>query len=223
MLERMKRQSKQEEELQYEGWRTNQCKSVIVENRKLREAKYDKRHDLDVQNAVFKEKQMLDSMQEQMNREIETLAQRDNFLREKDREAKKLRQTVEAKKMMDAIFDIADEAFNHQQKQDADSIDFRNWHEWLQLFVQGTPICASKEEIVVPEVTVEDEEKVEEVGEMEGETNAKSVMETTASSSIQNLEHLELLDYLQNKGQWPTTLVSENKPNIELLLNGPGD
>lgn len=64
VLERMKRQSKQEEELQYEAWRTNQCKSIIIENRKLREAKYDKRHELDVQNAVFKEKQMLDSMQD---------------------------------------------------------------------------------------------------------------------------------------------------------------
>ena len=48
-----------------------------------------------------------------MGREIDTLGQRDIFLREKDKEAKKLRQTVEAKKMMDAIFDIADEAFNH--------------------------------------------------------------------------------------------------------------
>jgi len=39
----MKRQSKQEEELGYESWRTNQCQTVIEENRKLREAKYDKR------------------------------------------------------------------------------------------------------------------------------------------------------------------------------------
>ena len=34
---------------------------------------------------------MLDSMQEQMAREIETLQLRDEFLREKDKEAKKLR------------------------------------------------------------------------------------------------------------------------------------
>ena len=40
VLERMKRQSKQEEELAYEAWRTNQCKAVLEENRKLREAKY---------------------------------------------------------------------------------------------------------------------------------------------------------------------------------------
>jgi hypothetical protein len=48
---------KDEEKLQ-------QCRGVIIEDRKLREAKYDKRRDLDTQNAVFKEKQMLDSMQE---------------------------------------------------------------------------------------------------------------------------------------------------------------
>lgn len=140
VLDRMKRQSKQEEELTYESWRTQQCRAVIIEDRKLREAKYDKRRDLDTQNAVFKEKQMLDSMQEQMAREIETLQQRDAFLREKDKEAKKLRQTNEAKKMIDAIFDIAHEAYIHQQKQDSDEIDPRNWHEWEQLFVQGAPI-----------------------------------------------------------------------------------
>jgi len=40
---------------------------------------------------VFKEKQMLDSMQEQMSREISTLKDRDVFMREKEKEAKKLR------------------------------------------------------------------------------------------------------------------------------------
>jgi hypothetical protein len=73
---------------------------------------------------------MLDSMQEQMKREIDTLAIRDDFLREKDKEAKKLRQTVECKKMIESILDIANEAYVHQQKQDSDDIDPRNWHEW---------------------------------------------------------------------------------------------
>ena len=43
VVERMKRLSKQEEELEYESWRTKQCKFVIDENRKLREARYTKR------------------------------------------------------------------------------------------------------------------------------------------------------------------------------------
>jgi len=38
-----------------------------------------------------------------------------------------------------------------------------------------------------------------------------------------NIDHLELVDYLDTKGQWPASLVSENKPNIEQILNGPGD
>ena len=43
----MKRQAKQENELSYEQWRTFQCKNVIIDNRKLREAQYDKRRELD--------------------------------------------------------------------------------------------------------------------------------------------------------------------------------
>lgn len=85
---------------------------------------------METQAAAFKERQVLDSMQEQMTREIESLTLRDQFTREKDKEAKKLRQTVECQKMIDAIFDIAHEAYIHQQKQDSDQIDQRNWHEW---------------------------------------------------------------------------------------------
>ena len=114
VLERMKRQSKQEEELAYEAWRTTQCKHVIEKNRELREAKYQQRQELDTQNAVFKERHMLDSMLEQMHREIDTLKERDDFLRCKDKEAKKGRQTHECSKMLDAIFDIAHEAYIHQ-------------------------------------------------------------------------------------------------------------
>jgi hypothetical protein len=39
--------------------------------------------------------------------------------------------------------------------------------------------------------------------------------ESSSTSASTNIDHLELVDYLCNKGQWPSTLVSENKPNIE--------
>lgn len=42
--------------------------------------------------------------------------------------------------MIDAIFDIAHEAYIHQQKQDLGENDQRNWHEWEQLFIEGSPI-----------------------------------------------------------------------------------
>jgi hypothetical protein len=60
----MKRQSKQEDELSYEVWRTQQCKSVISENRKLRDARYERRKDLDSQNALSREEEMLRTLDE---------------------------------------------------------------------------------------------------------------------------------------------------------------
>ena len=46
--------------------------------------------------------------------------------------------------MINAIIDIANEAYIHQQKQDSDEIDQRNWHERLQLFVEEKPIVAAE-------------------------------------------------------------------------------
>jgi len=80
-----------------------------------------------------------------MTREIETLGLRDEFLRQKAKEAKKLRQTQECQKMVDAIFEIANEAYNHQQKQDSSEMDPRNLHEWLTAFVEGVPILTVEE------------------------------------------------------------------------------
>jgi hypothetical protein len=37
VVDLMKRQAAQEKELEYEIWRTSQCKNVIIENRNLRE------------------------------------------------------------------------------------------------------------------------------------------------------------------------------------------
>ena len=70
IVDRMKRQAKQEEELQYEQWRTNQCKNVIIENRKLREARYEKRKELDQQTAIWREEEMLKSNKELMDRNM---------------------------------------------------------------------------------------------------------------------------------------------------------
>jgi len=43
VMELTQRKSNQEKELDYEVWRTNQCKNLIAENRKLREKQYDRR------------------------------------------------------------------------------------------------------------------------------------------------------------------------------------
>ena len=47
VVELIKHQSNQEKELDYEVWRTNQCKEVIAKNRHLRESQYEKRRLID--------------------------------------------------------------------------------------------------------------------------------------------------------------------------------
>jgi len=64
IVDRMKRQAKQEVELQYEEWRTQQCFGIIQENRKLREARYDKRKEIDQENANWRESQMIKSLED---------------------------------------------------------------------------------------------------------------------------------------------------------------
>ena len=67
-MELIKKQSNQEKELDYQIWRTNQCKEVIAKNRQLRETQYERRRELDTDIANMKEEKMLQSMQEATQR-----------------------------------------------------------------------------------------------------------------------------------------------------------
>lgn len=140
VLERMKWMAKQEEELVYEKWRTEQCKNVIIDNRKLREARYDKRKEIDTQTAQWREEEMLKAMREQVAREVQTLKHRDIEMRILEKQAHRERRNQFGAELFDAIFEIANEAYIHQQESDTNEIDARNWHEWLQLFVEQMPI-----------------------------------------------------------------------------------
>lgn len=109
----MKHQAKQEEELDYEKWRTEQCKNVIVDNRKLREARYEKRHEIDTQTAVWREEERVKQIKEQMAREIEILKERDEEMRIVSKQAQRERRNEFGAVLFDAIFEIANEAYIH--------------------------------------------------------------------------------------------------------------
>ena len=66
----MKRQSRQEKELDYEVLRTTQCKTIIQENRKLRERQYEKRKELDTETSVVKEEKLIEEMQAASKRSV---------------------------------------------------------------------------------------------------------------------------------------------------------
>ena len=147
VLDLMKRQSNQEKELDYEIWRTNQRKEVIVKNRHLREEQYQKRKELDKQMAMEKEKEMLKTMQAQTYRLVNERSQRMDEMGEYEEMRKNHDHTALCKSLMSKIFDIADEAYKHQQRNDSQEIDSRNWHEWMQLFKNDMPIQGVNENL----------------------------------------------------------------------------
>lgn len=85
----MRRQSKQEKELDYEAWRTTQCKTIIVENRKLREQQYETRRKYDTELSLEKEQRLIQEMQDASQREIDQMCLRAQELKQYEQEFKK--------------------------------------------------------------------------------------------------------------------------------------
>jgi len=56
--------------LNYEVWRTMKCKTIIQENRKLRERQYEKRKELDFLASVVKEEKLIEEMQAASKRSV---------------------------------------------------------------------------------------------------------------------------------------------------------
>jgi len=110
--------------------------------------------------------------------------------------------------LLDQIIDIADEAYNHQQRNDSSDFDKRNWHEWVQLFLHDMPITGTLDSLanLIPQ---------EDAGENMIEKEAQ------IDSSNLKLDELELVDYLKNSGQWTSDIVSKAKPELAEILAPP--
>lgn len=184
VVELMKRQSAQEKELEYESWRTAQCKQVIIENRKLRQNQYEKRRELDVTTGVLKEEEMLKSMRAATDRQVAEMSVRNKEMRVYEQDLKKKDRTSLCASLMDAIFDIADEAYNHRQDRDSTEFDPCNNHEWLQLFKSDMPIASTLKKLSTS---------------IREETGGESES-TLDCSANDKLDELELVDYLKNQG-----------------------
>jgi hypothetical protein len=155
VTELMKRQARQEKELDYEAWRTTQCKNIIIENRKLRETQYERRRIYDVELGIEKEQRLIGEMQEASRREMQQSMQRTCELKEYEQQYKKKQRTELCDALMDKIFDIADEAYNHMQDLDGKSWDSRNWNEWLKLFVHNKAVTGTMGELLSQETECE--------------------------------------------------------------------
>ena len=212
-IDRLNRQSKQEEQLAYEIWRTQECKKVVEENRKLREARYFKRKELDTNNAYEREEEMLRTLDEQRNIDEESQIEREQDLRINDKQMKRQNRTFRCSEMLNEIFEIANQAYIHQQKTDSEEIDDRNWREWMKLFKQSKSIRRTYVE-GKPDPDEDDDKVV-------GQTQV-DVDEDTAEIPHKVLDDEELTDYLKNQGQWKTDLVNGegNKFNVAEIIGG---
>lgn len=97
--------------------------------------------------AIEKEKEMLKTMQAQTYRMVNERSQRMEEMGEYEEMRKNHDHTALCKNLMNKIFDIADEAYKHQQRLDSQEIDPRNWHEWMQLFKNDMPIQGVNENL----------------------------------------------------------------------------
>jgi len=132
-------------------------------------------------------------MQEASKREMDQMTQRYGELKVYEQQLKLKQRTELCQGLMNTIFDIADEAYNHMQDRDTKDWDTRNWSEWLKLFTHKKQVAGTMSELL-SDATAETENQV-------------------------CLDQCELTDYLNNKNQWPTTLVSDNKINLAEILN----
>ena len=180
LVEKMNRLSRQEQELEYESWRTKQCKEVIVENRKLREARYHKREDLDTEVAIIREDEALTTLKGQLEWAQTIEQERAESYTVACKQYVRNANAIACQEFLNLVFDLADEAYKHQQTLDVGEIDSRNWREWTQLFVDKLPMGANSPATYDPAVN---RDKALEVA------NAR-------------LDHLELLDYLASVHQW---------------------
>lgn len=189
LIERMNRLSRQEQELEYEVWRTGQCKTVVEENRKLREARYHKREDLDTEVIMIREEEALTALRNQLTAsELIEKERADSYIVARN-QYKHNDHASSCQEFLDLIFDLSDEVFKHQQLLDSPEFDQRNWREWTQLFVDKLPMVANSPLVYLDE------------------TQEQSLEEANS-----RIDHLELLDYLTSIHQWSRSIECTDKP-----------
>lgn len=160
-------------------------------------------------------------MCEGSKRSVGEMVKRTGELKGYEQELKKKQHTELCAQLMDKIFDISDEAFNHKQKLDSGEADQRNWDNWITLFVEDKPIAGTLSSIST--AATKKEESVEGEEEEAKSTVAAEVTTQCTDQANEQLNETELENYLRNKGEWPASLVNEKKLNLMDVLNPPAD
>ena len=76
------------------------------------------------------------------------MTQRYGELKVYEEQYKLKQRTALCSDLMDTIFDIADEAYNHMQDLDTKEWDPRNWSEWCKLFTNKKQVAGTMSELL---------------------------------------------------------------------------
>jgi adenylate kinase family enzyme len=136
LLEKMIQESRQEEEIRYEFWRTRKAKDLIVNNRDLRENMYQNRENYIGLREEQREITILDHMIKDFNFQVDLYLKREKTLRINKDIEKRDTNYSKCRKVVEILLNIADSCYEHNQDADnriAEDIEPKYWKENLSL------------------------------------------------------------------------------------------
>jgi hypothetical protein len=136
LLLKMIQESKQEEEIRYELWRTRKAKELIVQDRHLRDGLYNGRRDVVRQREEDREQNMLNHMIKDFNFQVDIYLKREKTLRiNKDIDKRDLNY-ARCRKIVETMLSISESCYSHNQDADSknvEEIEPKFWNENLSL------------------------------------------------------------------------------------------
>eukprot|EP00825_Cyclidium_porcatum_P013933 TRINITY_DN173_c0_g1_i1.p1 TRINITY_DN173_c0_g1~~TRINITY_DN173_c0_g1_i1.p1 ORF type:complete len:711 (-),score=150.71 TRINITY_DN173_c0_g1_i1:153-2285(-) len=184
IIEKLKQESRQEKEIEYEIWRAQQCKYIIKNNREYRTEKYRLKNEKNVLHAKYKEEEMLKTLQAENLFDIAQKMSRLNDLQIQYKQDIHKQHYNQCLNLTNVLVNLAMICFDHQQDRDSQEIDSFFWDQQLQLFKDGKP--------QIPTINSRNYDIIKNL----------RIQQSSSIESKQALALKELNDYLNGLGQW---------------------
>lgn len=108
LTQKLKKQSNQEKQLNYETWRVGQNKYIIQQNRRLRDLMYEERYEMEMNFVERNEEEFLKFHKDNFVKDIEKEELKKKDLEVSLNEKKRTQNSNACRKMVDLIVDIAE-------------------------------------------------------------------------------------------------------------------
>ncbi|EGR31169.1 hypothetical protein IMG5_116400 [Ichthyophthirius multifiliis] len=136
---------KKEKEIEYEVWRAQQCKQIIIENRRIRQDKYKQKNEVMVINAKYKEEEMLKQLKEENNKDIKSKLVRQNEIEIQQKQMQRKQNYFKCQDIVHQFIDLANICYDQQQLNDTNLIDTNLFQNQLHLFINEMNLIKTKQ------------------------------------------------------------------------------